>query len=380
MNKGIFAQPHKRVLSHGYSSYGLEEFSEVVLVDTSAGTRTFWNHSDSAEEVLVVVMGGGGGGAASSSSVKSTFVASGGAGGATGIIIVTIPAKSSVNYVVGAGGSGASGSVINANGSTGGTSSFGSLISCGGGGGGAAASALSTSVSISAVSGGAVSHSGGMLVLSAAGVSQPAQSADSARKIALGGAPPGSFVSAGITIPAVLSSTSAATNGVSIIGQNDAGDDVFLGLVDDAEGVPAKYALSVFLASCMNIAKARGASRTTYVNAGDSRGPVSGGSVSISGLSDGTPGAVKAGDGGIGGGGGGFFGGAAANTPSGQAGSGGTFGGGGGIATQDTGWVNMRGGAGGVGAGGGGVATASGTVASGSGGNGMVLIARRPRA
>lgn len=99
-----------------------------------AGTYTY-NPTAGTRMVIVEVVGGGGGSAASIATGSSTVsTASGGGGGAYGVSLFT-NGFSGVTVTVGAGGAGApQGNAVD--GSNGGTSSFGALLSASGGYGG----------------------------------------------------------------------------------------------------------------------------------------------------------------------------------------------------------------------------------------------------
>ena len=97
---------------------------------TSPGT---WTNPGSVTQAKVTVVGGGAGGGGGPN-VSPTYVGSGGSGG-FGYALITIP-TSPVAITVGSGGAG--GATPNGVGVAGGTSSFGSFISCTGGSSGTA--------------------------------------------------------------------------------------------------------------------------------------------------------------------------------------------------------------------------------------------------
>lgn len=97
---------------------------------TSSGT---WTAPSGVTLARVVVIGGGGGGGAWNPDGDG---ADGGRGGFGGIAIGTFTVVPSTNYTVTVGAGGSGGGGARANGSSGGTSSFGSVISATGGAGG----------------------------------------------------------------------------------------------------------------------------------------------------------------------------------------------------------------------------------------------------
>jgi hypothetical protein len=102
-----------------------------VQVFTASGT---WTKPAGISTIVVEVLGGGGGGGGVTASSAANFtVGAGGGGGGYSRKIVTSPA-SSVTVTIGAAGAG--GAVGNNNGSTGGTTSFGAVLSATGGTGG----------------------------------------------------------------------------------------------------------------------------------------------------------------------------------------------------------------------------------------------------
>jgi hypothetical protein len=114
--------------THAPMGYGLKR----IRTFTSSGTYTPTDANVKALMVEVQAAGGGGGGASGSS---STAAAAGGGGGAGTYAAAFITASfSSVTMTIGAGG--AAGSTTPGNGGTGGTTSFGTLVSCPGGAGG----------------------------------------------------------------------------------------------------------------------------------------------------------------------------------------------------------------------------------------------------
>jgi hypothetical protein len=108
--------------------------------------------------VEVVGGGGGGGGAGFTSSSTVSIGAGGGAGGYAKSLLTT--GFDGANVVVGSGGSG--GNVAPSNGSNGGASSFGGVISCGGGIGGIGQSQVTPGFTVTAGVGG--SANGGNIV------------------------------------------------------------------------------------------------------------------------------------------------------------------------------------------------------------------------
>lgn len=124
-----------------------------MQVFTSSGTFT---PAAGITKVKVTVVGGGGGGG-NTVSISSPPTAGGGASGALGIGIYSVTPGVGVTVTVGAGGTG--GGTGDANGGTGGTSSFGAHLTCTGGTGGSTGTATGGVGGTS--SGGAVNISGG---------------------------------------------------------------------------------------------------------------------------------------------------------------------------------------------------------------------------
>ena len=110
-------------IGSGASLTGLPSGQIQTQLFTAPGT---WTKPSTVTQVRVHVVGGGGGGAGNSSS------ASGGNGGYT---VAICPVSAPISITVGTGGAGGTGPAI-APGSSGNTSSFGSLVSCTGGAGG----------------------------------------------------------------------------------------------------------------------------------------------------------------------------------------------------------------------------------------------------
>jgi hypothetical protein len=146
-----------------------------VQVFTSSGTYT---PTPGTNSVIVAVLGGGGGGGGVGSPGASNYdAAAGGAAGAYSVGRIT-SAFSGVTVTVGAGGSGGAAGA-NA-GTAGGTSSFGTLIVCGGGSGGNTGGAFTTVTFTQPPTGGTVTTAGNIFSGSGApggfGMTSPNQS------------------------------------------------------------------------------------------------------------------------------------------------------------------------------------------------------------
>ena len=131
MNRGIFAQPKRAIFQGDDADIGdlFTDFAPVAHL-TNPGPSTFINVSAGWEEFLVVAMGAGGGAAGGKNNSGHAVAANGGAGGALAIVIVRLPPFASVSCTVGQGGIGTDNLT---NGSNGGSTSFGSFVTCGGG-------------------------------------------------------------------------------------------------------------------------------------------------------------------------------------------------------------------------------------------------------
>ncbi len=114
-----------------------------VRVFNTVGAHTYVPTPGTARiEVEVQAGGGGGGGTEGDPNASTVAAASGGGAGSYGMVVISAVPSSSV-VTIGAGGSGGTGGFVN--GAAGGSSSFGSLLTCAGGLGGAPGrSALNT--------------------------------------------------------------------------------------------------------------------------------------------------------------------------------------------------------------------------------------------
>jgi len=110
---------------------------------SAAGAFTY-NATAGTKKVIVEVIGGGGGSAATIATGSSTVSAAAGGGGGAYAVGQFTANFDGVTITVGAGGAGAA-QGNSANGSNGGTSSFGTLISASGGYGGPVSQAISNS-------------------------------------------------------------------------------------------------------------------------------------------------------------------------------------------------------------------------------------------
>lgn len=124
---------------------GLQKFS-------AAGTSTYTPTAGANTYVAEVVGGGGGGGGCASTGAGQVAVASGGGGGGYALKRGLISAISGATVTVGAGGTG--GTAGANNGTAGGTSSIGAVVTASGGGLGPGAAAASPPVSLNCNSGG----------------------------------------------------------------------------------------------------------------------------------------------------------------------------------------------------------------------------------
>ena len=97
--------------------------SSIVLFDCNPGTRS-WTVPEGVSQIRAFVVGGGGGGL-----YTGTYAS--GAGGGYAEKVITVTPGQIISYTVGAGGN-----IGTPTGNSGGTSSFGSVISATGGGGG----------------------------------------------------------------------------------------------------------------------------------------------------------------------------------------------------------------------------------------------------
>jgi len=382
MNRGIFAQPKRAIFQGDDADIGdlFTDFAPVAHL-TNPGPSTFINVSAGWEEFLVVAMGAGGGAAGGKNNSGHAVAANGGAGGALAIVIVRLPPFASVSCTVGQGGIGTDNLT---NGSNGGSTSFGSFVTCGGGEGGKVAYS-SVEVTVASSSGGSVSIGGGRLIVSSAGISAPSFTTNSGAKYAYGGAPPGGVLgAAAISLPGGTFPSSNSANGFSFghgIAVIPNGDMI------DTTSLSNNMLLATLFSYASNINQIIGDNKTSMDKAGNSKGAIAGGSLIVANPSGSTT-PAGAGNGGIGGGGGrvvlsgnsSWTG----NTTV-AAGGGGPFGGGGGavsvVATYST-EIAIAGGAGGVGAGGGAAISSNNTQATtgGNGGPGMLFIAKRVQA
>lgn len=382
MNRGIFAQPKRAIFQGDDADIGglFTDFAPVAHL-TNPGSSTFINVSAGWEEFLVVAMGAGGGAAGGKISSGYAAAANGGAGGALAIVIVRLPPFASVSCTVGQGGIGTDNLT---NGSNGGSTSFGSFVTCGGGGGGKVGYSSSGGVTVASSSGGSVSIGGGRLIVSSAGISAPSFTTNSGVKCAYGGAPPGGVLgAAAISLPGGTFPSSNSADGFSFghgIAVIPNGDMI------DTTSLSNNMLLATLFSYASNINQIIGDNKTSMDKAGNSKGAVAGGSLIVAHPSGSTT-PAGAGNGGIGGGGGRVVlsGGStwAGNTTV-AAGGGGPFGGGGGaVSVVASGTeIAIAGGAGGVGAGGGAAISSNNTYATtgGNGGPGMLFIAKRVQA
>lgn len=382
MNRGIFAQPKRAIFQGDDADIGglFTDFAPVAHL-TNPGSSTFINVSAGWEEFLVVAMGAGGGAAGGKINSGYAAAANGGAGGALAIVIVRLPPFASVSCTVGQGGIGTDNLT---NGSNGGSTSFGSFVTCGGGGGGKVAYSSSGGVTVASSSGGSVSIDGGRLIVSSAGISAPSFTTNSGVKCAYGGAPPGGVLgAAAISLPGGTFPSSNSADGFSFghgIAVIPNGDMI------DTTSLSNNMLLATLFSYASNINQIIGDNKTSMDKAGNSKGAVAGGSLIVAHPSGSTT-PAGAGNGGIGGGGGRVVlsGGStwAGNTTV-AAGGGGPFGGGGGaVSVVASGTeIAIAGGAGGVGAGGGAAISSNNTYATtgGNGGPGMLFIAKRVQA
>ncbi|SDK41066.1 hypothetical protein SAMN05216189_103743 [Pseudomonas delhiensis] len=140
------------------SVYYLVGGVQTVSYDGASGTTTgatVFTSLPQTSKIRVRISGaGGGGGGAGFTSSTTVSLGGGGGAGAYADLFLTTGFSGGVPVTIGGGGNG--GSITPSNGSSGGTTSFGSISSCAGGSGGVGAGQLSTSFTAAGGGGGNV--------------------------------------------------------------------------------------------------------------------------------------------------------------------------------------------------------------------------------
>ena len=125
------------ILSNGVDMMNLTEFTLDEMTMRVYTADATWTKPDGLKYVVVEVIGAGGGGSTRGTQGKTTIAGAGGGGGGYSrkrILAASLGATETVT--VGIGGTASKTGSTNTDGSTGGTSSFGSHCSANGGGGG----------------------------------------------------------------------------------------------------------------------------------------------------------------------------------------------------------------------------------------------------
>lgn len=404
MNAGMFGYPVPLPASLVALRGALREYTVPLLYSALPGTRNL-RISPRIGDIIVAAWSAGGSGA---SSINLLGVG-GGAGGGFAMIAMPVRELQSISYTIGQGGAPISGSG-SFNGTQGGSTLFGSMISITGGYGGI----LSDNGSAS-VAGGVPTVSGGTLIASANGGAATRPGAKSTYLGAAGGgASPGTWLgdglasSAGTTPTGSVPTASGGNSPYAIAGTVSDGPtggagptastDMYGGYspaVDLASTYGADLTLIELLMALghgAGLGSADGGTPKTHTTSGDlsaltsvaNAADYTGGAalrVTLSGSPSNSV-VLTAGNGGR------FGGGGAATLESSAtsvgvtllAGKGGMFAGGGAAAIyQSSGAAaNAYAGDGGIAAGGGGVTSAAAASLSGRGGNGLIIVLGRP--